>query len=87
MDGGQVPFLSVSSTSVVAAGFVGLLRSIDPELSPAECMNLLIDHSRPVTWDDPFWERQFNPQRVVDIGEAARDAYENVRRNRIESEK
>ena len=36
--GGYRPFLSVSSTSPVTAGLVALLKSLAPELTPADCL-------------------------------------------------
>lgn len=48
---GLHPFLSVSSTSVVTAGMVALMLSIDPTLSPDACKRILMEHSRPVTLD------------------------------------
>ncbi len=42
------PFLSRSSVAPVAAGFVALVRSVDPEATPGEIKNLLMESSRPL---------------------------------------
>ncbi len=41
------PHLSISSTSVVLAGAVAMLRELDRTLSPAECKEILVATSRP----------------------------------------
>jgi len=42
------PFLARPSTGSVTAGFVALLRSLDPEVSPASIKNILVQTSRPM---------------------------------------
>ena len=42
---GNAPYLSMSSTSPVLAGFVAILKSINPDLSPADYKDILIKTS------------------------------------------
>lgn len=59
-------YLSVSSMSVVTAGFVALLEEIDDTLTPAEYREILIETSRPMEYAG---ERA---EHVVDIEAAVR---------------
>lgn len=66
-------YLSVSSTSPVAAGFVALLKSLNPDLWPAQYKEILVDTS---------YETEFEGRkavRVVDIGKAADCIMENYK--------
>ena len=45
---GYRPFLSISSTAPVTAGFVALIRSLAPHLSPAQVKEILMDSSQPM---------------------------------------
>jgi hypothetical protein len=65
---GYRPFLSMSSTSPVTAGFVALLLSVRPDLGPADVKRLLVESSRPTVF-----EGNESP-RTVDIGAAVRAA-------------
>jgi hypothetical protein len=65
-ESGYWPYLSISSTSPVAAAFVAMLKSLRPELSPAECKRILIDTSREMTFEGQL------ATRVVDIAAAVR---------------
>ena len=60
------PFLSISSTSPVTAGFVALLRSVRSDLKPAELKRILMETSQ-VT----IFEEKTSP-RTVDIAAALR---------------
>jgi hypothetical protein len=60
------PFLSISSTSPVTAGCVALLKSVKPNLKPAEVKRVLMETSR-VT----VFEGRRSP-RTVDIAAAIR---------------
>ncbi len=60
------PFLSISSTSPVTAGFVALLKSARPDLKPAEIKEILMKTSRETTF-----EGRTSP-RTVDIAAALR---------------
>jgi len=44
------PFLARPATGSVTAGFVALMRSVDPEASPAEIKRVLMETSRPVSY-------------------------------------
>ena len=46
---GHRPYLSISSTSPVAAAFVALLKSVRPGLSADDCRRILRETGRPVT--------------------------------------
>jgi len=61
------PFLARSSTGPVTAGFVALLRSVDPEASPAEIKRILRETSRPMVY------RGRLATRVADAFEAVTD--------------
>lgn len=65
---GYRPFLSLSSTAPVTAGFVALVKSVRPDLGPAEVKRVLMETSRPMTF-----EGQEAP-RVVDVAAAVRAA-------------
>ncbi len=61
---GYRPFLSLSSTAPVTAGFVALLRSLDPALSPSQVKEILMASSGPVEV-----EGRVGP-RVPDVAQA-----------------
>lgn len=65
-ESGYRPYLSISSTSPVTAGFVAMLKSVQPELEPPEIKRILIETSRPLRF-----EGQDAP-RVVDVAAALR---------------
>lgn len=65
-EGGYRPFLSVSSTSPVAAGFVAMLQSVAPSLGPEEYRRILMETSRPMIFEG------HEAARVVDIAAALR---------------
>jgi hypothetical protein len=44
------PFLSISSTSPVTAGVVAMMLSVQPDLTPAQCQEILRRSSRSTTW-------------------------------------
>lgn len=46
---GYQPFLSISSTSMVTAGIVALVREVGPRMSPEEIRRLLVGTSRSMT--------------------------------------
>jgi hypothetical protein len=58
------PFLSLSSTSPVTAGFVAMLRSVAPTMNPEECKRVLVETSRPMDFEG------HRSRRVVDIAAA-----------------
>lgn len=58
------PFHSTSSTAPVAAGFVALLRSVDPALSPGRIKEILMTSSHPLDFAEG------RALRVPDIAEA-----------------
>jgi hypothetical protein len=66
---GYRPFLSISSTAPVTAGFVALLLSVDPTLTPADCKRILMEASRPMSFEG----RQ--GIRVPDVFEAVRSVW------------
>ena len=68
--GNDLPFFSMSSTSPVLGGFVAILKSIKPQLTPAQCKELLVSTSYSITEKGENWF-DLNPcPRVVDIGKA-----------------
>ncbi len=60
------PFLSISSTSPVTAGFVAMLRNVRPDLKPAELKRVLMETSRTTTFEG------MTSPRTVDIAAALR---------------
>lgn len=63
---GYRPFLSLSSTSPVTAGFVAILKSVRPDLKPLELRQILMDTSRAIVF-----EGKESP-RTVDMAAAIR---------------
>jgi len=63
---GYRPFLSISSTSPVTAGFVALLRSVRPDLKPKEVKRILMETSQTT-----IFEGNRSP-RTVNIAAALR---------------
>ena len=63
---GYRPFLSLSSTSPVTAGFVALLKSVRPDLKPTELKRILMETSRAT-----IFEGKESP-RTVDIAASIR---------------
>ena len=70
------PFLSISSTSPVTAGFVALLKSVQPNLKPAELKRVLMETSRATVF-----EGRRSP-RTVDIAAAIRSVAQNAKSNK-----
>jgi hypothetical protein len=66
-ESGHRPFLSISSTSPVAAAFVAMLKSAHPELSADDCRRVLRETSRP--YDMGGW---WKGEHTVDIAAALR---------------
>jgi hypothetical protein len=56
-----IPFLSISSTSPVSAGFVALLKSINNNLTPIDYKNILMETSK-----EMIYKGEECP-RVIDI--------------------
>lgn len=75
--GDDVPYLSMSSTSPVLAGFVAILKSINPNLSPAEYKDILVQTSYALAYEDWGFGRETEVPRVADIGKAAEYLLEN----------
>jgi len=48
---GYRPYLSISSTAPVTAGIVAMMKSVRPELTPAEVKRILVETSREVTFE------------------------------------
>lgn len=65
---GYRPFLSVSSTSVVAAAFVAMLESVCSDLRPDEVKRILMETSHETEFED------HRSPRTVDIGAAVSTA-------------
>lgn len=65
-ESGYRPYLSISSTSPVTAAFVAMLKSVRPDLMPADCKRILMETSRPLNF-----EGQHAP-RVADVAAAVR---------------
>lgn len=63
---GYRPFLSISSTSPVTAAFVAILRSVRPDLGPAELKQILMETSKRTTFEGR------TSLRTVDMAEAIR---------------
>lgn len=69
--GDDVPYFSVSSMSPVTAGFVAILKSVNPSLTPAECRQLLMDTSYQMDYTGIMeWENGIS-ERTVDLYQAA----------------
>jgi len=63
---GYRPFLSISSTAPVTAGFVAILRSLDPTLTPAAIKEILRASSAPMKLDGREGPRVPNLARAVE---------------------
>lgn len=64
------PFVSMSSTSPVTAAIAALMRSVKPDLSPAECKRILANTSRRMKYRD--YDREWDLERVADAAAAVR---------------
>lgn len=71
MDGNDIPYFSISSTSPVTAGFIAILKSINNKLTPDEYRQILKKTSYKTTFTDPFTLKKAECSNVVDIGKAA----------------
>lgn len=69
---GYRPFFSISSTAAVTAGVVAMMLSLEPELSPALCREILRATARPMTFEGE------NVSRVLDAAAAVTRAVEGV---------
>jgi len=65
-ESGYRPYLSISSTSPVTAGFVAMLKSVRPGLRPADYKQILMQTARSVTFEGQ------HAQRAVDMVAALR---------------
>ena len=65
-ESGYRPYLSISSTSPVTAGFVAMLKSVKPDLQPADYKRILMETSRELTFQGNV------APRAVDIAAALR---------------
>ncbi|MDR1841367.1 MAG: S8/S53 family peptidase [Holophagales bacterium] len=83
--GDDIPFLSLSSTSPVLAGFVAILKEINPDLSSADYKDILVKTSYQTEYYDWGWGRYWNAPRTVDIAKAAAYAV-NLRLTGIKQE-
>ena len=68
--GDDVPYLSMSSTSPVLAGFVAILKEINPNLSPDDYKDILINTSYQKEYYDWGFGRKSIIPHVADIGRA-----------------
>jgi len=71
--GNDIPYFSISSTSAVTGGFVAILKSIKPSLTPSECKEILMNTSYPITEriGEHWYDIDVCP-RVADIGKAVK---------------
>jgi len=67
-----VPFLSMSSTSVVVGGMVALMRSLDPSLTPQQCERILVETSHAM---------EYRGRQIPHVADAAA-ALERVQREK-----
>lgn len=68
--GNDLPYFSFSSMSVVLAGFIAIVKSINSSLTVNECKELLNKTSYEITQNGENWY-DINPcSKVVDIGKA-----------------
>jgi len=66
------PYHSLSSTSPVTAGFVALLKEIDPSLESSQYKKILVETSKEVLFKDHYLGSEYLCPRVVDAGTAVR---------------
>ncbi len=59
------PYVSISSTSPVTAGFVALLKSINNNLKPSEYKNILRDTSKDINYDGEYCPRVADIYKAV----------------------
>ncbi len=69
--GNDIPYFSVSSTAPVLAGFVAILRGIDPDLSPGACRAALVDTSYTLDHHGKQAFEHGHCPRVADVAAAA----------------
>jgi len=65
-ESGYRPYLSISSTSPVTAAFVAMLKSVRPDLTPADIKRILMETARPLTFEG------YEAPRAVDAAAALR---------------
>ncbi len=70
VDGGNMPYFSISSTSPVAAGFVAILKSVNNELTPKEYKEILVKTSYNAKLIDPILQVEQEFSYIVDISKA-----------------
>lgn len=68
------PFLSISSTSPVTAGVVAMMLSLQPDLTPAQCQEILRRTSKPITWRDQQVPRCLDAAAAIEAA-LAQDTY------------
>ena len=77
--GDGIPYFSISSTSPVLAGFIAILKSIDPSLTLNKCKQILRNTSYSThfkgyaTWDD------VDIDNVANIGAAAEYVHQTMK--------
>lgn len=69
---GYRPFLSISATAPVTAAMVALLKSLEPDLTPADCKRILQETSRPLTFEGRTGPRVPDAYRAVELVRAGR---------------
>ena len=71
--GNDIPYFSFSSMSPVTGGFVAILKSIKPSLTPSECKKILMNTSYPINEriGEHWYDIDVCP-RAADIGKAVK---------------
>lgn len=71
--GNDLPYFSFSSMSIVLAGFIAILKSINPSLTSKDCKKLLISTSYEISQQGENWY-DLNPcEHIVDIAKAVNE--------------
>ncbi len=74
----SMPFLSISSTSPITAGFVAILKSVNNDLSPQDYKDILIKTSYSMQYNGKYdFEKDVECPRVVDLFKAVKYLEEN----------
>lgn len=72
--GDEMPYLSVSSTAVVVAAGVAMLKELKPGLPPADCKEIILKAAKPYPYSGRQIERVLNYPKAIEMISGNRSA-------------